>query len=129
MYIAIASVVNCVVFRKLLFVFAVFSLVCLTQPIYEKPSIGFLPIAINTMFGLILSAGILGYRFSKSIHRDYRYFYYGVLIMIPSAIIFLAKINLHPWFDKNDLSHVFMTIGIIYFYIGTVKTNHLIKSS
>jgi len=111
-----------IAFSKLLFVFAVFSLVCITQPIVEKPSIGFLPVAINTIFGVILSAGILGYRFSKSIHSDFKYFYYGVLIMVPSAVIFLGKINPHPWFDKNDLSHVLLTIGIIYFYIGIEKT-------
>jgi hypothetical protein len=121
------SLLKRLAFSKLLLVFAVFSLVCLTQPIEEKPSIGFLPIAINTMIGLILSAGILGYRFSKNIHTDFKYFYYGVLIMIPSAIIFLAKINPHPWFDKNDLSHVFMTIGIIYFYLGVVKTKNLVR--
>jgi hypothetical protein len=121
------SLLKRLAFSKILFVFAVFSLVCLTQPIVEKPSIGFLPVAINTMLGLILSAGILAYRFSKSIHSDFKYFYYGVLIMVPSAIIFLAKINPHPWFDKNDLSHVLLTIGIIYFYKGVQKTKDLVR--
>jgi hypothetical protein len=47
--------------------------------------------------------------------------------MVPSAIIFLAKINPHPWFDKNDLSHVLLTIGIIYFYKGVQKTKDLVR--
>src|SRR5574343_52574 len=81
----------------------------------------------RAIIGVILSAGILGYRFSKSIHIDFKYFYYGVLIMVPSAVIFLAKINPHPWFDKNDLSHVLLTIGIIYFYIGIEKTKNLVR--
>ncbi len=121
------SLLKRLAFSKLLFVFAVFSLVCITQPIVEKPSIGFLPVAINTIIGVILSAGILGFRFSKRIHTDFKYFYYGVLIMVPSAVIFLAKINPHPWFDKNDLSHVLLTIGIIYFYVGIEKTRELVR--
>jgi hypothetical protein len=116
-----------IAFSKLLFVFAIFSLVCVTQPIVEKPSIGFLPVAINTIVGVILSAGILGYRFSKNMHSDFKYFYYGVLIMVPSAVIFLAKINPHPWFDKNDVSHILLTLGIIYFYFGIEKTKNFVN--
>jgi hypothetical protein len=126
--IRLKALLNRLVFSKLLFVFAIFSLVCLTQPISQKPALGFLPVAINTIIGVSLSAGILGYRFKKTINDSFKYFYIGVLIMVPSAIFFLGKINPHQWFDKNDISHVLLTIGIIYFYIGIKKTVGLIKS-
>jgi hypothetical protein len=34
------------------------------------------------------------------------------------------KINLHQWFDKNDLSHILMMIGITYFYLGVKRSIH-----
>jgi hypothetical protein len=43
--------------------------------------------------------------------------------MLPSAVFFFFKINLHPWFDKNDFSHVLFAIGISFFYRGIVKTS------
>lgn len=107
---------------KLLLVFGIFTIICVTQPISEKPALAFLPVAINTIVGVSISVGLLGVYFTKTIHKNYRYFYYGVLIMVPSSVVFLAKINLHPWFEKNDLSHILLTIGIVYFYIGIKKT-------
>lgn len=109
---------------KVILVLIVFTYVCFTQPISINPSLAFLPIAFNTIFGVILTVGFLGYRFSKMYDINYKYFYYGVLIMIPSAAIFLGKINPHPWFDKNDLSHILLTIGIVYFYLGIKKTQY-----
>lgn len=109
---------------KVILVLIVFTYVCFTQPISINPSLAFLPIAFNTIFGVILTIGFLGYRFSKMYDINYKYFYYGVLIMIPSAAIFLGKINPHPWFDKNDLSHILLTIGIVYFYLGIKKTQY-----
>jgi hypothetical protein len=107
---------------KLILVYGIFVYICATQPIAERLDLPFLPIAINTIVGTILTAGLLGLYYSKVMTRKFKYFYLGVLVMLPSAFIFLMKINLHQWFDKNDLSHVLMSVGIIYFYLG-VKHN------
>jgi hypothetical protein len=40
------------------------------------------------------------------------------------VFFYLLKINPINWFDKNDVSHLFITIGIIYFYIGTVEVSN-----
>ncbi|MEX1003393.1 MAG: hypothetical protein WDZ35_14845 [Crocinitomicaceae bacterium] len=106
-------------FWKFIFVITTWILLLSLYDIEKKPSMGFLPIAINTIVGVSLTAGVLGfYYFKKKISPYYKYIALGVLIMIPSAFVFLLKINLHPLFDKNDLSHVLLTVGIIYFYIG-----------
>jgi hypothetical protein len=42
----------------------------------------------------------------------------GVLILTPSAFIFILKINIHQWLNKDDLSHILMIITIYYFYRG-----------
>jgi len=111
------------VLGKLIFVFAVFSWVIATQPIDIKPELGFLPLAIHTIVGVFSTAGILAYSLSKMKNEAYKYFYYGVGIILPSAFFFLLKINPVNWFDKNDVSHVFMTVGIIFFYLGVQKVN------
>lgn len=102
---------------KMILAYTLFTWICLTFPIKEKPQLAFLPIAFNTIFGIIISAGILGYQFSKK-ERAFKQIFFGVLVMFPSAFIFLLKINPHPWFDKNDLSHTLLTAGILFFYFG-----------
>ncbi len=109
-------------FWKMIGVYIVFALICSFGPIHEKPQIAFLPTAVNTIVGVIFTAGILGNQFSKTITPSFKYFTFGVIILLPSAFIFLLKINLHPWFDKNDFSHILMMLGIIYFYIGVKKS-------
>lgn len=42
----------------------------------------------------------------------------GVLVLIPSAFIFIKEVNLHRWLNKDDLSHVLMLACIYFFYIG-----------
>ena len=36
--------------------------------------------------------------------------------MLPSAFVFLFKLNLHKWLNKDDLSHLLILTGIIFFY-------------
>ena len=109
------------IFWKMILVFAIFFWVISTQAIDEKPEIGFLPVAIHTIIGVFYSAGILGYKLSKTKNEAFIYFYWGVLIILPSSFFFLLKINPTNWFDKNDISHLCITAGIIFFYNGVVK--------
>jgi len=106
---------------KLIAVFIIFIWVINTQPINEKPEIGFLPVAIHTIIGVFYTAGILGFKLSKTKNEAFIYFYWGVLMILPSAFFFLLKINPTNWFDKNDISHLCMTAGIIFFYKGVIK--------
>ena len=112
------------IFYKMILVFIIFAWVISTQAIDQKPELGFLPVAIHTIVGVLTSAGILGYSLSKTKNASFKYFYWGVAIILPSAFFFLLKINPINWFDKNDVSHLFITIGIIYFYIGTVEVSN-----
>ena len=79
---------------------------------------GFIPVAYNTIASLILSAGLLGGYLSKKMNANFKWFFFGVFMMLPAAIIFLMKISFFRWFDKNDLSHLFITFGFILFYKG-----------
>lgn len=112
------------IFWKMILVFAIFFWVISTQAIDEKPELGFLPIAIHTIIGVFTSAGIIGYSLSKTKNESFKFFYWGVAIILPSAFFFLLKINPVNWFDKNDVSHLFITAGIIFFYLGTSKVGN-----
>ena len=90
---------------------------------------GFIPVAYNTIASLILSAGLLGGYLSKKINANYKWFLFGVFMMLPAAFIFLMKINVFRWFDKNDLSHLFITFGFIMFYKGIKRIDLENKTS
>jgi hypothetical protein len=106
---------------KLLIIFIVFFSILFLGPVNKNPEIPFLPVAINTIIGVSWFAGYYAYKLSKTIKSEFKYIFIGVLIMLPSAFFFLGKINLHPWMDKNDTSHVLLTIGIFFFMIGVEK--------
>ena len=106
---------------KMIIVLSAIATICAFGPIHEKPQLGFLPIAVDTILAVIIAPGILGRSLAKSESPLYNYFYHGVLVMLPSAFIFLFKINIHQWLDKNDLSHVFLGIGLVFFYVGVKK--------
>ena len=108
---------------KMISIYAILTLLCLTKNVMDNPDIGFLPVAINTIVGTLLSAGILGYVFYRKHEAPFHYFTMGVVAMLPAAFIFLMKINLHPWFDKNDVSHILLSVGNVFFYVGICKVS------
>lgn len=106
---------------KMVIVYIVFFVIICTLNVAENNRYAFMPIAINTILGVVMTAGVLGFYLSKKVTIYYRYFFWGVVILFPSAFLFLFKINLHQWFDKNDFAHVLMGVGISYFYLGAKK--------
>ena len=106
---------------KLLCVYLTFLLILMNINPLEKPQLLFLPIAINSILGLLIGVGFFSYRFRAKISEDFHFIFMGIVFIFPSAFIFLFKINLHQWFSKNDFSHLLMIAGIIFFYIGVRK--------
>ena len=103
---------------KLTIVYLIFFYLLFFVVTPDKPTIPFLPIAFNTIVGMTSATGVLAYRYSKKIDPLFKHFLIGLLVMLPTAFIFLFKVNLHQWFDKNDFSHVLFSIGLIYYYLG-----------
>jgi len=89
----------------------------------------FLPVAINTILGLLTFVGYLGFKYTEKFSSKFKFFWLGVLILIPTAFIFLLKINVHQWFDKNDMSHVLMMLALVYFYLGVKKVSEGLKQN
>lgn len=94
-----------------------------TVNLYPDYSFGMKVPTINSTLGLIYCLGILGYLFSKSLHKSFANFYYSVLIMFPAVIFQLMRINISPWFDKNDASHLMVLIGLFFYYKGVKEVS------
>ncbi len=78
----------------------------------------FLFIAMDAILTYLVFCGVYGYIYLKRGHNYMKYMVLGVLVCLPSAFIFLFKINLHKWLNKDDLSHLFMFGCTICFYLG-----------
>jgi len=112
---------------KLIVIYSIFLYLLIFVWSHENPTLPFLPIAINTIVGLISTIGILGFKYTEKISEKFKYFWLGVMVMFPSGIIFLFKINVYQWFDKNDFSHVLIIIGLVYWYLGIRKLVNDVK--
>ncbi len=80
------------------------------------PQKGLLVPTLNSIIGLGLTMGALGYYYSKRISSSFRYLWLSTFILIPSAIVQSLKINIHPWFDRNDISHLLLLISLFMYY-------------
>jgi hypothetical protein len=76
----------------------------------------------NAVIGLGSSLGILAVIYQRRFANNFKYFWYGALSFFPSAIIQGIKFNLYPWFDRNDLSHLLLIIGLFFYYKGIKST-------
>ena len=86
--------------------------------------------SLNIFIGLTLTCGVLGMMFGKTIAKSFYILPITVLVMVPAAVLQIAKINLHPWFDRNDASHVLLiTTLIMYFFAVEGYRKHLQKES
>jgi hypothetical protein len=84
-------------------------------------SIGLRIPAINSAIGFVFSLGILGNKYRKEIDKNFVFMIYGVLLLIPSGVFISFKINLHPWFDKNDFGHLLL-IAAMFLYFKAIKS-------
>ena len=112
-----------IAFTKMIFVFLIVITVISTEAYQRDHTIGFIPIAINTLIGVLISVATISLYNMKQGYKNFKYLLLGVIVMLPSFFIFLMKINPAPWFDKSDLSHIIILIGNYFFYLGIQKLN------
>ena len=114
------NVLGKIAFFKMIAVFLLVITVISSAAFDKNHTIGFLPVTINTIIGVFISVSVISGANIKN-QSGFKWLIFGVIVLLPSAVIFLMKINLVQWFDKGDLSHVFMTIGICLYYFGITK--------
>jgi hypothetical protein len=55
--------------------------------------------------------------------EEMKFFVIGILVLLPSAFIFLLNINLHLYLNRDDLSHFIILLTIVFFLIAIRKNN------
>lgn len=79
-------------------------------------------VIINSFAGVIISTGLFGwYYYRQGFTGSFLTLVMGVLVMIPSSAVFLLDISPFHWFDRNDLSHLILGIGISLFFLGVKR--------
>ncbi len=87
----------------------------------------FLWVAIHTAIGIVLFLGMpFSYKIIKGEEKA-SFFFWGFILMLMTLPVELLRLNLHPWFQHQDISHVFMSCALYCFYKG-VRQTELISS-
>lgn len=118
------NILGKIAFTKMILIFLIVITVISTKAYQKEHTIGFIPIAINTLIGVFISVAYFSFYNIKRGCQEFKYLFYAVMIMLPSFFIFLLKVNPFPWFDKSDLSHIIIIIGNFYFYLGVKKMDY-----
>lgn len=108
--------------KLILFTFLELIILCVFD-ISETPEKGLLLPTLSTTLGLFICLGILGIYYQQKIHPSFKYLWYAMIVLILSAIPQIMKINFHQYWDRNDVSHVFLITGLILYY-QTIKQYH-----
>lgn len=77
--------------------------------------------SINSALGMILSLLVLGSIYQKNKLGNFKHFWIGIAILVPSAFFQFMKINFAQWFDRNDMSHILLAITFIFYAIGVLN--------
>lgn len=78
----------------------------------------FVFVAIDAIVTYLLYTGFLSFKMWKQGNLAMRYFVVGVLVLLPSAFVFLLNWNVHLYLNRDDLSHLLMLACVVYFYKG-----------
>jgi len=118
------NILGKIAFSKMILIFLVVITVISTKAYQEKHTIGFIPIAVNTLIGVFISVAVISIYNMKKGYENFKYLLIGVLVMLPTFFIFLLKINPFQWLDKSDFSHLIIIIGNYFFYLGLRKLDY-----
>lgn len=91
-----------------------------TLDLSVDPSKGLIVPTISSVIGLGLVLGGLSVYYQRAIDSSFRYLWWSTLVLIPNTAIQGMKINIHPWFDRNDFSHVLLITGC-FLYMLTIR--------
>lgn len=72
--------------------------------------------SLNTTIGYFATQFFLGIKYGRERSRSLYLLPISVLILVPAGIVQIMKINLHPWFDRNDLGHLLIIISLFLYY-------------
>jgi hypothetical protein len=106
---------------KLVLVLIAQTIIINTIDLSVDPQKGLIVPTVNSVLGLGLALGFLSAYYQRKISSSFKYLWISTLVLIPNTAIQGMKINIHPWFDRNDFSHVLLITGLIFYMIAITK--------
>ena len=76
-------------------------------------------VAIDSIFSYIILGTYLGVKLNREVHNYY--LLVGTILIFPTLFIFGLKIQINPYFNKDDFSHFFILISLFFYYFCTTK--------
>jgi hypothetical protein len=115
---SIRKLVNRLIYIKLYVALISATLVFIFVDLSRDPSIALIVTTINAVIGSIYALCYLGVKFGKSLTPSFHYMWVSVMALLPTVIVQSFKISPHQWFDRNDVSHLFLVASAILYYFG-----------
>jgi len=106
---------------KLVIGLIILTLIIIKYDLNKDMTKGMIVPTYSSLIGLFFALGYLGYVFSIKMHKSFNLLWISILVMLPSVFFQSMKINLHPWFDRNDVGHFLLIINIILYFSSIVK--------
>ena len=103
---------------KMILAFFAATYVFATVDLKVDVSKGLIVPALNSAVGLVFAVGVLGIYYQKKIDSSFKFFWMSIVVLIPTAIVQIMKININQYFDRNDISHILLLTSLIFYYIG-----------
>ena len=92
--------------------------VCMFVDLEPDVSLGLKVPSLNSFIGLFFGLGVLGLKYVKLYGQGFYYFFVSLFVLVPAAVSQTVKLNFAQWFDRNDLSHLSLLFGLIFYYKG-----------
>ena len=124
-YPKVKKILYVISYVKLVLMFIIELLILSYAEIDKNQALGLIVPSINFFLGIGFCAGYLGYYYQKTISENFIYFWIGFLVLVPTILLQLFKINPHQYFDRNDLSHIIVILSFILFYQGVKKLSKI----
>lgn len=87
----------------------------------------FVFVAVDAILSYLIFTGGYALKLRRVGYDSMKFMVIGVLIMLPSAFVFLLKWSPFLWLNKDDISHILILGGIICFYIALKKGVNQLK--
>ncbi len=76
-------------------------------------------VAIDSIFSYVILGTYLGVKLKREIQNYH--LLVGTILIFPTLFIFGLKIQINPYFNKDDFSHLFILISLFFYYFCTTK--------
>ncbi|MCO5259360.1 MAG: hypothetical protein M9916_04390 [Crocinitomicaceae bacterium] len=111
---------------KLILFICAEAVLLINYDISHKPELGLIIPSLSSILGLVTCLGVLGLYYKKAIHRSFINLWYAMLVLLFSLLPQVFKFNIHPYWDRNDLSHFLLLFTLILYYLA-IKHYHSYK--